>query len=264
MPGLRLVRLSALLLSAVSPALAGEPRCAGDCDGNGVVPVGEVVLCVQIPLGRVALESCPNADPTGDGNVGIDDLIAAVETSITSCPNGPSPTKSATPEASSTPTATSTTSSPETPTPTATSSPPSSPTTTPAGVPIGGEALRPWLEAGSYLGWAAEGSIHTPNSPHPSMVRVFVNDLLLESLEEGGTEHPAGSAAVKEIYGPSLDLRGWAVTVKVQDDADNGRGWYWYERVGTFQFADGTGEVGCTGCHSQGTDYFRSPFPLLP
>jgi hypothetical protein len=244
MPGMRLVRISALLLSTVSPAFAGETRCAGDCDDDGIVPVGEVILCVQIPLGRVPLESCPNADPTGDGNVGIDDLIAAVDASLSICPNA-QPT--ATPS--------------ETPTPTA------SPTPTlgvPPTIPTGGAALAKWLAAGNYLGWAAEGSIHTANSPHPSKVRVFVNDLLLESLEEGRAEHPAGAAAVKEIYGPTSNLRGWAVTVKLQDEAENGQGWYWYERVGASVFADGRGAVGCTGCHSLGTDYFRTPFPLSP
>jgi hypothetical protein len=258
MPGKQPLWLSALLLFAIPPASDAGTRCTGDCDNNGVVPVGEVVRCVQIPLGGVDLESCPNADSSGDGSVGIDELIGAVESSLTRCRDGgePTPTDSATPEPTSTPSTTVT----ATPSPTASPSAAS----TPAAVPTGREALDEWLAAGSYLGWAAEGTIHAPDSPHPSMVRVFVNDLLLESLEEGRTEHPAGAAAVKEIYGPTLVLRGWAVTVKLQDDADNGRGWYWFERVGTSVFADGPGQIGCSGCHSLGTDYFRTPFPLRP
>ncbi len=93
-------------------------------------------------------------------------------------------------------------------------------------------------------------------------MRVFVNDRLLESLEDGLASHPAGAATVKELYGRGSEVMGWSVMVKVEDESDGGRGWYWYERFNTSQFADGRGVGLCTGCHAAGRDFIRIPFPL--
>ena len=41
-----------------------------------------------------------------------------------------------------------------------------------------------------------------------------------------------------------------------------GNGWYWYEGVGASVYADGTGEGLCTGCHSNGTDFVLTTWPL--
>ena len=43
--------------------------------------------------------------------------------------------------------------------------------------------------------------------------------------------------------------------VKIQDDSDFGRGWYWYEFFGS-SGGGSIGNPGCTGCH------VRIPFPL--
>jgi hypothetical protein len=97
------------------------------------------------------------------------------------------------------------------------------------------------------------------------MARVFINDLLEQSLASGATDHPVGAASVKEIYrADGEELRGWAVMVKV--DADFGPAWYWYENYSTRStdspVADSVGAGICTGCHSQGRDFFLTPFPL--
>jgi hypothetical protein len=128
--------------------------------------------------------------------------------------------------------------------------------------PTNGAELLPWLEAGEYLGWTAESGVHPSSGPHFGDVRTFVNDALLGSLEAGAAAHPAGAAAVKELYGAGGTVLGWSVEVKLQADSAGGDGWYWYERYQDSVYADGTGEGICTGCHGGGNDYVLSPFPL--
>lgn len=128
--------------------------------------------------------------------------------------------------------------------------------------PTNGVELLPWLEAGEYLGWAAESGVHASSGPHGGGVRTFVNDVLLASLAAGSDSHPEGAAAIKELYGDGGTVIGWAVEVKLQADSAGGDGWYWYERFQDSVYADGTGEGICTGCHSGGNDYVLSPFPL--
>lgn len=126
--------------------------------------------------------------------------------------------------------------------------------------PQGDAALRPWLEAGSYLGWAAESGVHVSAGPHGMGVRTFVNDVLLASLDAGSPEHEVGAAVVKELYDAN-GLSGWAVMRKLEP-GQAGDGWYWYETVGDAIYADDTGVALCTGCHAMGTDYVRTPYPL--
>ena len=80
--------------------------------------------------------------------------------------------------------------------------------------------------------------------------------------EAGNPSHPRCAAAVKELYGMGNTLLGHAVMVKLEDDSADGQGWYWYELYDGTVYANGPGETLCTGCHSSGADYFRSPFPL--
>jgi hypothetical protein len=53
------------------------PR-AGDCNGDGLVTIDEVVRAVNIAVGVLPLTQCPAADADGDGRVNIADLIKAV------------------------------------------------------------------------------------------------------------------------------------------------------------------------------------------
>lgn len=128
--------------------------------------------------------------------------------------------------------------------------------------PTDSAELLPWLEAGEYLGWAAESAVHQSTGPH-GMVRTFFNQTLVDSYEDGLAAHPQGSATVKELYTAGGQPNGWAVMVKVQPDSAGGDGWYWYELLGETVFADGTGVGLCTGCHSGGgVDYVLTPWPL--
>lgn len=127
--------------------------------------------------------------------------------------------------------------------------------------PTDGAALLPWLEAGNYADWAAEPAAHPSAGPHFTAVRTFVNASLLASMEAANTEHPVGAAVVKELYGDSPNIGGWAVMVKVApgDTVDT---WYWYESFEGTTYADDTGVNGCGNCHSSGVDYIRTELPL--
>lgn len=128
--------------------------------------------------------------------------------------------------------------------------------------PTNGAELVPWLEAGEYLGWTGESGVHDSSGPHFGGVRTYVNTVLLDSLEAGNAQHPIDAAAVKELYGEGGTVLGYSVTVKIQDDSAGGNGWYWYEDFEGTVYADGIGDGLCTGCHGDGQDFFRSPYPL--
>jgi hypothetical protein len=231
------------------PLRAGAATCA-DCNGDGVVTISELVTGINIALGGAELSACVPIDRDTDGSVTIDELVAAIMSALYGCPTASTPTATMTSQLtrSTTPT--------ETPSPTSTVG---AGNQTP---PTGEDALIAWLQAGSYLTWPAESGPHASAGPHFGTVRAFVNDALFSSLSANDTQHPVGAAAVKELYGRTgSTVRGWAVMLKVQDDSDDGRGWYWYE---TFNGSGGggVGDPVCTGCHSVGRDFVRIPFPL--
>jgi hypothetical protein len=55
--------------------------CAGDCNGDGVVEVSELVRSVGVVLGRLPASACPSFAATGIG-----DLVEAVAASLSGCP----------------------------------------------------------------------------------------------------------------------------------------------------------------------------------
>ena len=112
---------SAIILLSICPGRAPAQSCIGDCDGDGVVEINELVLGVGIALGTNALSACPNLN-NGQGAVSIDRLVAAVNNALCNC----SPCSSS---GTSTPTATGAT---------------ATPTTTPTATPTGGELVSMW------------------------------------------------------------------------------------------------------------------------
>ena len=77
------------LVVAVASASARAAVCPGDCNGDGMVTVAEVVTVVNIALGTVDLATCPAADVNGDGTVGVGEAIAAVQAAVGGCPSPP-------------------------------------------------------------------------------------------------------------------------------------------------------------------------------
>ena len=137
-------------------------------------------------------------------------------------------------------------------------------------LPTEKEALFKWLKAGSYKDFPAkESAMHKSAGPHQKLglpVRVFMNDLISESLAAGNAEHPKGSIIVKEMFKKDKSPYGWAVMAKTNDTSDSGEGWFWYEVTDSNDFtkivAHGNGVTGCFSCHTAGSDYVLSAFPL--
>ena len=69
-----------------TPTAVPATPCPGDCSGDGMVTVDELVTCVNIALGSAAVDRCPPCDANGDGSVAVDDIIAAVNAALTGCP----------------------------------------------------------------------------------------------------------------------------------------------------------------------------------
>jgi hypothetical protein len=118
------------------------------------------------------------------------------------------------------------------------------------------------VQEGSYLHWPAESGAHPSTGPHFGQVRTWVNPTLHASLEAGGSTHPVGSVAVKELYGDSGDTAlGYSVMVKVSPGS-GGDTWYWNETYNGSVYASSVGAGLCTGCHADGADFILTPFPL--
>jgi len=60
--------------------------CVGDCDGNGVVTVSDLITGVNIALGNQPLANCPAFDPDGSGMVTVGELIQGVNNALNGCP----------------------------------------------------------------------------------------------------------------------------------------------------------------------------------
>ncbi len=60
--------------------------CVGDCDGSGMVTVGELVAGVNIATGAAPLDTCEALDANSDLEVSIDELIRAVGYLLDGCP----------------------------------------------------------------------------------------------------------------------------------------------------------------------------------
>lgn len=133
-------------------------------------------------------------------------------------------------------------------------------------VPSSAADLNAYLQANNYSEFAAEPALHPTAGPHMSMVRTFFNSTLDASIRGGASDHPVGSAIVKELYNGGGVLGGWAVMVKTANSGDTpANDWYFYEVLSTTPGAapvlEGNGVGGCAGCHSSGTDYIRSNYP---
>lgn len=72
--------------TATATATSALPACRGDCNGDGEVGVNELIIAVNISLGNRDISACVNADVNGNGLVAINELIAAVNSALNGCP----------------------------------------------------------------------------------------------------------------------------------------------------------------------------------
>jgi hypothetical protein len=76
--------LAATATSTPMSATPGVP-CPCDCNGDHRVTSNELVVAVNLSLGR-AQPPCANADRNGDGVVTVDELVAGVDAALNACP----------------------------------------------------------------------------------------------------------------------------------------------------------------------------------
>jgi len=129
---LRTLVLAVLLLVPAQRAPASPAdACAGDCDGDGMVAINELIAGVGIALGQQQASTCASLDRNGDGAVTVEELIAAVRAALDGCPAAPTATPTDAPTALPTATAAATLTATASPTLPVTESPSASATATP-------------------------------------------------------------------------------------------------------------------------------------
>jgi hypothetical protein len=69
-----------------TPTPTGLPVCVGDCSGNRMVAINELVIGVNILLGSQPIENCPAFDPNHTGTVTVEELVQAVNNALEGCP----------------------------------------------------------------------------------------------------------------------------------------------------------------------------------
>ena len=69
--------------------VAGD-YCHGDCDGNKLVTIDELLEAVNVVLGGTPVGECTAVDVNGDGQVTVDEVLAAVNSSLGGCPEAQS------------------------------------------------------------------------------------------------------------------------------------------------------------------------------
>lgn len=127
-----------VLVTGLGVRAGAAPACVGDCDGDGMVGVAELITGVGISLGEQPLSRCVALDANGDGELRIDELVMAVNAALGGCPATPTP--------SATGTATATSTVVDTPSPTPTSTPSDTPTATPTVPMVAGQWREEPLE----------------------------------------------------------------------------------------------------------------------
>jgi subtilase family serine protease len=78
-------------LVALTPTPTATPTtlalqiCPGDCNGDGMVTVDELLTAVNIGLGSTHLSQCAAVDANGDGDVTVDEIIQAANRALNGC-----------------------------------------------------------------------------------------------------------------------------------------------------------------------------------
>jgi YVTN family beta-propeller protein len=62
-----------------------EGSCGGDCDGDGVVTVDEILTGVNLALGVGGIDDCEAMDGNGDGAVTVEEILQAVGVALDGC-----------------------------------------------------------------------------------------------------------------------------------------------------------------------------------
>jgi hypothetical protein len=68
--------------------VTGAAACVGDCDGNSIVTVDELVKGVNIALGSTDVSECQAFDTDGSQTVTVDELVKGVNNALSGCAGG--------------------------------------------------------------------------------------------------------------------------------------------------------------------------------
>ena len=60
--------------------------CVGDCGGDRLVTVDEVLKMVNIALGNAAVGACAPGNPNGDNQITVDEILTALDNALKGCP----------------------------------------------------------------------------------------------------------------------------------------------------------------------------------
>jgi ELWxxDGT repeat protein len=62
-----------------------QPSCVGDCSGDGIVTVDELLVGIDIGLGRLPATSCVQFDPNIDAAVDVDEIVRGIDNALDGC-----------------------------------------------------------------------------------------------------------------------------------------------------------------------------------
>lgn len=69
-----------------TPTSPPDPRsCPGDCNGDGVITVDEIVIGINVALGNRKASACPAFDIDASGTVTVDELVTAITVALSGC-----------------------------------------------------------------------------------------------------------------------------------------------------------------------------------
>lgn len=81
------VFVGAALLVLAATANSSLIACTGDCNGDGVVTIDEIVLGVGMVLGDHPVGDCVAFDADQDGAVTVEEVVVAVGAALSMCPS---------------------------------------------------------------------------------------------------------------------------------------------------------------------------------
>jgi hypothetical protein len=82
--------LATFLLVGAAPA--ARAACAGDCNGDRMVTIDELITMVDAALGTLDASVCPAGDLDGNGAISIAEIVTAINRALTGCTDEPAPT----------------------------------------------------------------------------------------------------------------------------------------------------------------------------
>jgi hypothetical protein len=88
-PSVGILRQATVVITSFLGAVISEPAigqdCVGDCDGDTVVTVDELVTMVNIALGNRPVDDCLAGDANSDDRVTVDELVTSVRIALAGC-----------------------------------------------------------------------------------------------------------------------------------------------------------------------------------